>query len=174
MGQRGVVKKIDRVEHGVDVHVDLTDDDENLVTAEHYTPPGLDVLPLLGDEVVFEDADGQGEGTAVAYQDLKNPGKAEPGEWRFYARNPSGTIVSEVWLKGDGSVEVSNVAGKYKLLPDGSFDYNDGAFTCDTQGNAVFKGEVTAMAAVAAAAVKLSTHLHPTAMGPSGPPKPGP
>lgn len=172
MGQRGVVKKTERVEHGVDVTVDLSDDDANLVTAEHYTPPGLDVLPLPGDEVVVEEADGQGEGTAVAYQDLKNPGKAVAGEWRFYARNSSGSPVCEIWLKGDGTVEVSNASGKYKLLPDGSLDYNDGAFTCDPQGNAAFKGEVTAMAGTPAA-VKVSTHLHPTGVGPSGPPQPG-
>lgn len=163
MGERGVVKKVERVKHGVDVTVDLSDDDENLTTAEHYTPPGLDVLPLPGDEVVVEEADGQGEGTAIAYQDLKNPGKAAPGEWRHYARDSSGKVVCEVWLKGDGTVAIK---------ADGPLDYNDGAFVVDKEGNATFKGEVTAMAGTPAE-VKLSTHLHPTAMGPSGPPQPG-
>lgn len=171
-GERGVVKKSERVKHGVDVTVDTTDSDGD-VTAEHYTPPGVDVLPLPGDEVVVEDADGQGEATATKYQDLKNPGKAVPGEVRFYARDASGKVISEVWQKSDGSVEMINASGKFIYGADGSLDLNDGAFTCDAQGNAVFKGEVTAMAATPATAVKLSTHMHPTAMGPSGPPQPG-
>lgn len=172
-GERGDVLKTEVAARGIDVTVDLSGDGIGDKTAEHYTPPGVDALPLPGDEVIVEEADGQGHGTACGYQDPKNQGKAAPGEIRLYARSPDGSWVAEVWLRSDGSVTIRNSSAKMVLLADGSLDYNDGAFRCDVDGNGKFKGEVTAKAD-SPAAVVLTTHVHPTAMGPSGPPKPGP
>ncbi len=161
-GERGTVLKAERTAAGVDVVVDTTGGETGDVTAEHYTPPGVDSLPLPGDEVVVEEADGQGEATASKYQHDPQ-GKAAPGEFRVYARKAGGELVCEIWMKADGTIAVKG---------DGPLDYNDGAFVVDKDGNAQFKGEVTAMAGTPAA-VTLSQHLHPTAMGPSGPPQPG-
>jgi hypothetical protein len=153
----------------VRVHVDV-DGSALPVTVEHLSPPGEDALPLPGDEVALEGAEGQGDTIAVGYADRKNPGVAEPGEKRQYARDEEGTIVCEVWLKKDGTIALKSIASGSKL------DLN--GVLIDQQGNVTVPGEVTAMVGTPEAptptlAVKLSTHLHPTGVGPSGPPQPG-
>lgn len=146
----------------------------NNVTVDHFDGAGEDALPLPGDLVALEEGDGTGNLIAVAYHDSKNAGKAANGEKRFVARKADGTIVSELWLKGDGAIEVNGLVngGALKLDPsNGTWSCN--GVTFDKQGNIVAPGEVTGMAATPATAVKLSTHLHPTGTGPSGPPQPG-
>lgn len=162
-GRRGDVTKVERIPEGVEVTVDLGGGD--LVTAEHYGDPGVDAPPLPGDEVVVEELDGAGAASATAYQDPKNPGVAIPGEHRTYARDAAGVIVAEIWAKADGWVAVKTIKSGAKI------DLN--GVQIDEQGNMTVPGEITAMAAVPATAVKLSTHIHPTGVGPSGPPQPG-
>jgi hypothetical protein len=153
----------------VRVQVNLGDDsNDEVVTVEHMSLPGEDSLPLPGDEVVMEEAEGQGDTTAVAYADSKNAGVAEPGERRQYARDDEGTLVCEVWLKKDGTVALKSIA------PGSKIDLN--GVLIDQQGNIVAPGEITAMAGTTEAplpGVKLSTHLHPTGVGPTSPPTPG-
>lgn len=139
------------------------------ITAEHFTAAGEDAPPLPGDAVSLGESNGSGLEVATGYQDPKNAGKAEPGEHRVYARNPDGTVMCEIHLKGAGAIELSNDKGHFKLGADGVADINGAKI--DTQGNITTPGDVTAMSL--AAPVKLSTHLHPTGMGPSGPPTPG-
>jgi hypothetical protein len=177
-GRLGKVSHCERTIKGddgtpvVNVFVELGDDGHpETVTAELLAEPGVDALPLPGDEAMIEEAEGQGETSINAFADPKNAGKAEPGERRIYARDASGKVVFEVWIKGDGSGSLINEKGKFTLLADGSLDHNDGAFTCDPQGNAAFKGEVTAMAQTTP--VRLSTHLHGTGVGPTTAPTPG-
>lgn len=176
-GRLGNVEKVVRGEKNgvpvVQVEVDLGDE---LLTAEHLASPGVDAPPLPGDEVMVSESEGEGETHAIGYADPKNPSLAADGEFRAYGRDATGNVKVTVWLKGDGSGTLFNEKGKFTLLPDGSFSYNDGAFIVDVEGNAKFKGEVTAMAGTPEAplpGVKLSTHLHPTGVGPSGAPTPG-
>ena len=180
-GRLGKVSHCERVIKGgvpaVEVLVELGDDEHpETVTAELLSEPGVDALPLPGDEVMIEEAEGAGETTANAFADPKNAGKAADGERRTYARDASGKVVVEAWLKGDGSGSLFNEKGKFTLLPDGSLSYNDGAFTVDVDGNAKFKGEVTAMAGtptVPLPGVTLSLHTHNSGVGPTTPPNPG-
>lgn len=176
-GRLGNVDSATRVDvDGVPTVVVKVDCGDELLTAEHLDSPGVDALPLPGDECMIEECEGVGATSVNAYADPKNVGKAEPGERRTYARDASGKVVIESWLKADGSGTLFNEKGKLTLLPDGSLSYNDGAFIVDVNGNAKFKGEVTAMAgtpAVPLPGVKLSTHLHPTGVGPTSPPTPG-
>lgn len=153
----------------VQVNVGGDGDDEDAETVDHLSPPGVDALPLPGDEVQLDDVEGEGSSSACSYADPKNEGKALPGEHRSYARDDEGTLVCEIWQKKDGTIAIRTVASGKKV------DVNGVLF--DQQGNMVVPGDITFMAVDASnpspTAVKLSTHLHPTAMGPSGPPQPG-
>ena len=75
----------------------------------------------------------------------------------------------ELWLKGDGSLVIENGAGKLELAPNGDVTIN--GVVIDTNGNVAAPGDVTAMAA--GPSVHLSSHVHPTGVGPSSPPTPG-
>jgi hypothetical protein len=155
--------------HVVDVEADLGGED--IATLDHFTPPGVDALPLPGDAAALSSGAGTGREQTTGYNDTKSAGKALPGEIRVYARREAdGSVVCDVWLKGDGSIRGENVAGGYfELKADGSFEVN--GVKISLLGAVEAPLEVTAMAA--AVPVKLSTHTHPTGTGPSGPPMPG-
>lgn len=139
-------------------------------TLDHFSAPGDDALPLPGDIVAVSDGAGTGNEQTTGCHDTKNAGKALPGEKRMYARDSTGKVICEVWLKGSGSIRAENQAGGYiELKDDGKVEFN--GVIVDLTGEVKAPAEITAMAA--AALVTLSKHLHPTAMGPSGPPTPG-
>lgn len=69
----------------------------------------------------------------------------------------------------DGPARLANSNGELDLAEDGTVTIN--GLRIDPQGNLSTPGEVTAKDQTAP--VNLSTHLHPTAMGPSGAPTPG-
>src|SRR5690606_28930585 len=114
---------------------------------------------LPGDTAALEDSTGTGAQQVSGYQDTKNAGKAAKGEYRVYARNAAGVVMAELWLKGDGTIEFSNLLGAGKLNPDGSAEINGAKIT--------LLGDV-----ITAAGVSLDTHVHPTPFGPSGVPTP--
>jgi hypothetical protein len=142
------------------------------VTASHFEDAGSDSHPLPTDEVHLADADGAGLEHAVGYTDTVNPRKSGPGEKRIYARNAdTGEQVCEIWLKADGAVVVENDQGFIELGADGDITLN--GVVIDKDGNILAPGEVTAMAAMPAASVSLSTHIHGTPSGASSPPTAG-
>jgi hypothetical protein len=153
----------------VQVFVELGDDQNpETVTAELLSPPGVDALPLPGDEVVIEEAEGSGDTIAQAFADIINEGLAADGEHRTYARDASGAIACEIWCKGDGTVAVKSIKAGSKI------DLN--GVLIDQQGNITAPGEVQAMVGtpdVPLPGVKLSRHLHPTGVGPTSAPTPG-
>lgn len=156
------------------VKVDLGGGD--VITAELALAPGDDSPPLPGDVASTVDDGGTGTEFAAGFQDTKNAGAAQLGEKRFYGRDSNGKQVCEIWLKGEGTVRCSNGKGFFELGgADGTIDLN--GFKIDSSGNATGPGTISANGEVTAMAqgpgVKLSTHTHPTAMAPSGPPTPG-
>lgn len=161
MGTIATVKSSERVAEGVNLQVEVGDGDEE--TVELAQPPGVDSLPLPGDEPVLQESAGSGSQAAVGFIDPKNAGKAAEGEHRTYARSPDGTVVAEIWTRNSGDIEITCIkaGGKIKL----------GKVEIDQDGNITTPAEVTAKAQTTP--VKLSTHMHPTAMGPSGAPTPG-
>lgn len=146
------------------------------LTAEHFNPPGEDSLPLPGDIAALTEGAGSGGAAVAGYIDPKNEGKAANGEKRLYARDAGGAVKVELWFKGDGSLVATNGAGTWELKPDGALEVVApkivlNGVEIDDAGNLKAPGEVTAMAL--GPGVKLSTHLHPTGTGPSGPATPG-
>jgi hypothetical protein len=88
------------------------------VTVQHLGPPGDDSPPLPGDRVGAFVVDGTGRAVAGGYGDPVNQGTAQPGEKRFYARNPSGEIVATITMDGEGNVSIANASGAFVILND--------------------------------------------------------
>lgn len=153
--------------HVLEVKCDPNDGD--IVTAAHFSASGDDAPPLPGDTAALEDSTGEGAEQVSGYLDTRNAGLAAPGEKRIFARDPDGNIVAEVHLFGSGTLRIENAEGFIEIADSGTVSIN--GVTIDPNGNISAPGEVTAKAS--AAPVNLSTHLHPTAMGPSSPPTPG-
>lgn len=170
-GQIGIVESSERAEdegaHVVEVQCDPGGG--AAVTAEHYAPPGVDARPLPGDTVALQPSTGSGRMQAAGYADTRNEGKAEAGEHRVYARDANGEVVAEVWVKGNGDVAIRSIKAGGKVTINGVEIDQDGNIA--TPGAVAASGEITAMAT--GPGVKLSTHLHPTAIGPTSPPTPG-
>jgi hypothetical protein len=155
--------------HGTNVTVDHGTDDN--ATALHYADAGDDSLPLKDDWAQLVPGGGTGNMSAVGYADVKCEPKAGKGEKRIYSRSGPGVVAMEAWLKADGSLAVEGDGPVTIKTSGGTFEIaKNGDVTMS--GNLKVKGEITAMADTPAA-VKLSSHLHSTAMGPSGPPTPG-
>lgn len=167
MGRTAVVVSTERVVdqgvHALEVKIDPGGG--AIVTAEHFADVGSDSNPLPGDEVALESSSGAGSAQVSGYSDTRNAGTSQPGEKRIYARNAQGTVVAELWLKGNGDVDVRSIASGGKITLNG--------VEIDQQGNITAPGEVTAKSASPATAVKLSTHTHPTGVGPTSPPTAG-
>jgi hypothetical protein len=157
MGRLGEVLDYEVTESGPETKVDVGGGE--IFTAGHYDSAGVDAPPLPGDTAAIEDSTGTGAQQVSGYQDTQNDATAEPGEFRFYARNPAGVIVAEVHLQGDGTIEFSNAAGSGKMNPDGSCEINGATIT--------ITGDVQT-----ALGVSLDLHVHPSATGPTGPPTP--
>lgn len=79
-----------------------------IVVAEHYGP---DAPPLPGDLAVIVPLGESGRSVgAVAYDD-ESSRAAAPGEYRIYARNPAKEVTAVVYLRADGSVEITQPLG---------------------------------------------------------------
>jgi hypothetical protein len=167
MSELAVVQSFERVSdddgEGVDVRLEFAESAEPQ-DAEHFANSGDDAPPLKDDFAAVEAAPGKGSKRVVGYVDAKNKGKALGGEKRIYARAPNGTVAAEIWIHGDGLVEITALAagGRYKI----------GKVEIDGDGNISTPGEVTAKAGTPAL-VTLTQHKHPTGTGPSGPAIPG-
>lgn len=139
--------------------------------AERWAPSGDDAPPLPGDDVCLQESEGTGETDAVGFSDATAK-KAAGGEKRIYSRTPEGVLAAEFWLKGDGSIVLTNLlapaGGVIELQADGAVVLNGVAISPT--------GSVTvpAGAALGNALLDLLTHIHAVAAapGPTGPPTP--
>lgn len=140
------------------------------LTADYAPGVGVDAPPLAGDYIALLPMPRAGGFVAVGGVDTVNAGVADPGEYRIIGRDPAGAIVSVVWLRGDGSLVLSNAAG--------------GAIVLEASGEINLNGAKVSLAGiieapnviagVGPATVSLLTHMHPTApAGPPSPPTPG-
>ena len=158
------------------------------LTGEHFSAPGEDAHPLPDDYVVMMPVQATGRTVAVGYADPNNPQVAEPGEKRIYARDSSGAVIVELWLKADGSAVLANAIGSITLSPDGSIvstngigtitleaggDVNINGAIIDTDGNISSPTSVSAPSIVADGK-ELTDHDHPITGGSSAPGPTGP
>ena len=127
---------------------------------------GSDSPPATGDVVLVLEHTRSGELVAIGANDGAVTQSAQ-GERRWYARDASGVVMATLWLRGDGSIEMSNAAGSIKLGADGTVAIN-GA-TIDALGN-------LAATSVAGTSADLDAHTHtaPPGGGTTTPPDPAP
>lgn len=172
MSRQALVVRSERVsdpEAGVGLDVVVDPGGVNTTTAPHYANVGDDAPPLPGDYAALGESSGTGAEHITGYADTKNAGKALPGEKRIYARSATGDVKVELWLKGDGSIVISNGEGSFAMAPSGDVTIN--GVVISKAGAISAPGEVTAMAATPATAISLTKHAHLTAGtgAPSGP-----
>ena len=96
------------------------------LTGQHFAPPGDDSHPLPDDYVYAGATPQRGRVAVLGYVDPANTPKAQPGEKRIYARDSSGAVVVEVWLKNDGEATIFNDEGLMTLSPDGTITAQNG------------------------------------------------
>lgn len=111
------------------------------ITSPHAQPAGDDAQPLPGDFLLtVELVQTGGEGVA-GYIDPNNAQKAQAGEKRIYARNPStGATIVELWLKNDGSAILSNSSGSVTLATDGAFTAENADATLSAAADGTISG----------------------------------
>lgn len=95
------------------------------LTAQHFSSPQDDAAPLPNDYVMLSDPRGAGRQGAIGYySEGDDKQKANPGEKRIYSRSEDGNVVSEIWLKNDGSISMSSTAdieiNGVKITPQGN------------------------------------------------------
>jgi len=83
---------------------------------------------------------GTGKESIVGYADTINEPKALAGDKRIYARDSSGAVVVEVWLKNTGEAEISNANGSVFLRPDGGTIITTPESTFDAKADGSIKG----------------------------------
>lgn len=71
-----------------------------------YQGGNVDAPPLEGDLALFIEDGRNGQRTPVGTMDPATSGKAAPGEYRIVGRNAQGAVVSELWMKADGSIRI--------------------------------------------------------------------
>ena len=144
------------------------------MTGPMCAPPGDDVNPLPDDRVILTTTQGEGAVAAIAAADTKNEGITEPGERRIYSRNPGGDIVSAVYLKGDGSVEIT-ATGSIKLNTNielkANGEINLNGVIIGVTGSTTFP--IAAAVKMGPLAVNMVSHIHTNTAGPTGPPQAG-
>lgn len=157
---KATVAQITDIEADGGIKCDLGGD---TVRADHYSDPGDDCQPLVGDFVALGAAPGAGTVQATGYLDGQNASQAKPGEKRIYSRDQAGTLVAEVWLTNDGTVTIRSLkatAGGVVVI-----DPSSGDVTVNGNARISASGEVTAKLSDAGG-YNLSTHPTPSPMGP--------
>lgn len=159
MGRTGTVLSFEkRTDEGVkfaEVKVDIGGGD--VVTAVYMPPLGESDWPFPGDDAALIQAPGTGNWICVGFNDptLEQPASA-PGEKVVFSRLAPGVIAAKMVLKTNGDVV-----------------FNDNITLKKATGTLEVNGDVVAAAALPATSVGLLTHVHPTGVGPSGPPTAG-
>jgi hypothetical protein len=173
------VKGVTRSDDGVDVKCVMSDGE--VVTAEHFAPPGDDSIPVAGDTVAIAETEGAGKYRVVAYDDPNNASKAENGERRTYARSADGEVVAEIWAKSDGSITVTSLkdGAGIELATTATGVINLNGVEIDALGNISTPGGIDATLDVTAvngtASLGTHTHLFPATGGaPTSVPVPTP
>lgn len=146
-------------------------------TAEHFAPPGDDSHPLTTDYVYAAKTPQSGKYAAVGYVDPLNAPKAQEGEKRIYARDSSGAVVIEVWLKNDGAATIVNENGSVTLNADGSILGQNGAGSFELQAGGDFvvngvtiasDGSVTIPSSLTLNGKEIAEHTHSQASDSGG------
>lgn len=127
------------------------------LTVEQFSSAGDDSPPMTGDYAATTSLTRKGGQAAVGYIDPKLTPVSNPGEKRVYSRDANGAEVAQLYLKNDGSVQLSNSAGSFQLLSNGNLNLN--GVIIDPSGTITLPNGIV-----------LNTHTHPfTGVGAGNP-----
>lgn len=140
-----------------------------LITGDVYQPGGDDSRPLPKDYMLLVSMPGSGRFAAVGFVDAQNPRQTEPGEKRIYSRQASGAVTAEVFLRADGTAQITAPGGI--SLNGVTIDAN-GNLTLPA-GATLTAGTVEASSSLIAAGREHVNHVH-AAGAPPGNTGPGP
>jgi len=112
-------------------------------TSTQYTPHGIDSNPVKGMKAIYAETGEKGKTVIIGY--LSKSVLAEVGETRIFSTDSDGELQAYVWLKADGTMELS---GNTKHLA--RFEELKSGFD---QLKTDFNNLVTAF----------NSHMHPTA-----------
>ena len=141
--------------HVTDVKINRGGETNNLTT-EHFQDPGVESSPLVGDYIAATSVVGSGRYAALGYVDPKNPPLSKPGEVRVYARGSDGDPVASVWVKNDGSIEITSSNCSVKLQQNGAIrsENASGFFELDGSGNFSTSGNIVSQGSISADSIK--------------------
>ncbi len=153
---------------GPETEVDLGGGD--VATADHYGAAGEDSPPLPEDTALLVPLEGDAESMGAAAYTDDTERKALKGEKRIYARDSDGTVVSEVHLKGDTSIEITQVGGSTVVIAaDGSVTVTAGTINLKATDFVLLMDGADDFAVRGNDLItKINSLTFPTAMGPTG------
>lgn len=149
---RGIIKKCADATKGLKIFSAEGRVDETLEDRDLFQSRGFSSIPKEGDSVLILERGGLK--IAIATETDDRP-QLEPGEAAIYSSKDS-----YLKMKADGTIEI--VSKNKKITFDGDLEVS---------GKIEAEKEISANAKTAP--VNLSTHVHPTAVGPTSPPTPG-
>jgi len=135
------------------------------IYATRFNSCNEDSKPLPGDFCLLDSLMKIGRKVILGFFDPKNESSISDGEKKIYSRNSSGGIVAFIYLKSNGSIDISLNGNVFQ------FDVEGNLFC---PGNLIVSGEITASDAVLNG-IRFTTHRHSgvdTGSGDSGPPVP--
>lgn len=138
---------------GKDKEVKIAPGGEEIITAKQFSSPGDDSPPLPFDFCITVFTQEAGGEVSVGFTDTINPSIAAVGEKRIYARNISGAVIVDLWLKSDGSIKAENQSGSFEMQTNGTFVVN--GVTIDANGN------VTIPNSLVLGGKEINNHVHP-------------
>jgi len=139
--------------------VKIDPDGGSNITGEHFSAPGDDSYPLITDIVITSTNNRTGGESVIGYIDVKNAGIAAEGDKRIYARDSGGNIVCALWLKNDGTVDLSSDSD-VKVTSGGAIDLTSSG---DVNINGVIikaNGDVTMPNSLEVAGAEVKSHTH--------------
>jgi len=173
MGETAIIHNIIRTLRNGVTNTDITVDPGGgaNITEEQFQPTGTDSQPLPGDYVIGVSVKSTGRKTAIAFLDPANAPQSGPGEHRTYSRDSSGTPVTEIWLKNDGSIMINNDNGFINITAAGIIELNGNA-DFGVRFNALEAGFNTLKTELNAFITVYNSHVHGASPGTSAPATP--
>ena len=102
----GHVQKV-RIDEDGDRVVKYRNIGDNTTENELALPPGIDSAPIPGMYLVAMDTYDRGYAKVIGMLPDEKYSVAQPGETRIYSIDTNGNVKAVVYLKGDGSIEVT-------------------------------------------------------------------
>jgi len=120
----GLIARLVEIKNRI-LKVDLNSN--NIVSTWHFQPAGDDAPPLITDKAFVSETKGADAFASLGFYDTKNSGVAEKGEKRIFSRGSDGLKIAEIYLKKDGSINISGGSGTIHIKTSGEIELSNGS-----------------------------------------------